>query len=57
MNKDRFAGAAKQAEGAIKEAVGKIVGDAKLIAEGRAEKTEGKIKKAIGNARDVLKGN
>jgi hypothetical protein len=32
MDKDRIAGAAKQAKGAIKEATGKAVGDAKLVA-------------------------
>ena len=30
MDKDRIAGAAKQAKGAVKEAAGKLVGDAKL---------------------------
>ena len=30
MDKDRIAGAAKQAKGAVKEAAGKVTGDAKL---------------------------
>jgi hypothetical protein len=30
MDKDRVAGSAKQVKGAVKEAVGKVVGDAKL---------------------------
>ena len=37
MDKDRIEGAAKQAKGAVKEAVGKVVGDAKLQAEGKAD--------------------
>ena len=36
MDKDRIEGAAKQTKGAVKEAVGKVVGDAKLQAEGKA---------------------
>ena len=43
MDKDRIAGAAKQAKGAIKEAVGKTVGDAKMTAEGKSDKTNGKV--------------
>ena len=37
MDKDRIEGAAKQAKGTVKEAVGKVVGDAKLQAEGKAD--------------------
>ena len=37
MDKDRIEGAAKQAKGAVKEAVGKVAGDAKLQAEGKAD--------------------
>jgi uncharacterized protein YjbJ (UPF0337 family) len=55
MNKDRIAGAAKQAAGAIEEAAGKTLGDAKLVVEGRDKKTEGKIQNAVGGAKDVLK--
>ena len=36
MDKDRIAGAAKETKGTIKEAAGKVIGDAKLTAEGRA---------------------
>ena len=56
MNKDRVAGAARQMKGSIKEAAGKMTGDAKLKAEGRADKTAGKIQNAIGGARDAMKG-
>ncbi len=55
MNKDRIAGAAKQAKGAVKEAVGKAVGDNKLVAEGLADKAEGKVQNAIGGLKDTLK--
>ena len=48
MDKDRVAGSAKQVKGAVKEAVGKVVGDAKLELEGKADKAEGKVQNAIG---------
>ena len=38
MNKDRIAGAADQAKGAIKEAAGKLTGDEKLKVEGALDK-------------------
>ena len=37
MDRNRIEGAAKQAKGTIKEAVGKTVGDAKLTAEGKED--------------------
>jgi uncharacterized protein YjbJ (UPF0337 family) len=55
MDKDRIAGAAKQAKGAVKEAIGKAVGDTKLVAEGRSDKVEGKVQNAIGGIKDALK--
>ena len=56
MDKNRIVGAAKQAKGAIKEIVGKAVGDAKLESQGKADKAEGKIQNAIGGLKDTLKG-
>jgi len=41
MDKDRIAGVAKQAEGALKDAAGKALGDAKLVAEGKNDKGQG----------------
>jgi uncharacterized protein YjbJ (UPF0337 family) len=55
MDKDRIAGSAKQAKGSVKEAAGKMTGDAKLEAEGKAEKVAGKIQNAVGSASDALK--
>lgn len=55
MNKDRVEGAAKQAKGAIKDAAGKITGDAKLRAEGQSDKMAGKIQNAVGGAKDAVK--
>jgi uncharacterized protein YjbJ (UPF0337 family) len=56
MDKDRVVGSAKQAKGAVKEVVGKAVGDAKLESEGKADKIEGKVQNAIGGLKDTLKG-
>ena len=55
IDKDRIASAAKEAEGAIKEAAGKVLGDARLTADGKSDKVEGKIQNAIGGLKDALK--
>jgi uncharacterized protein YjbJ (UPF0337 family) len=55
MNKDRIAGAAKEAKGSVLEAVGKTTGDAKLSAEGKSDKVAGKVQNAVGGLKDVLK--
>jgi uncharacterized protein YjbJ (UPF0337 family) len=55
MDKDRIEGSAKQAKGAVKDAVGKVTGDTKLQAEGKADKAEGKVQNAIGGLKDKLK--
>ena len=48
MDKDRVVGSAKQVKGAVKQAVGNAVGDAKLESEGQADQVEGKVQNAIG---------
>ena len=55
MNKDRIAGAAKQASGVIKELTGKIVGDADLTARGTKDKVKGMVQSAVGRGRDAVK--
>jgi uncharacterized protein YjbJ (UPF0337 family) len=55
MDKDRIAGAAKQAKGAVKEVAGKVLGDSKLQAEGKADKVEGKVQNAVGGAKDAVR--
>lgn len=55
MDKDRIAGAAKQAKGAVKDAAGKLVGDPKLQAEGKADKAEGKAQSAVGGVKDAAR--
>jgi uncharacterized protein YjbJ (UPF0337 family) len=55
MDKDRIKGAAHQAKGSVKEAVGKTIGDEKIEAEGVAEKAAGKVQNAMGGAKDAMK--
>lgn len=55
MNKDRVEGTARQLKGSIKEAAGKLTGDAKLKSEGKANKVAGKVQNAVGGLKDSLK--
>jgi uncharacterized protein YjbJ (UPF0337 family) len=55
MNKDRIKGMADQAKGAVKETVGKALGDTKLKIDGKADKLKGKVENAIGGAKDALR--
>ncbi len=52
MDKDRLEGIGHQIKGVFMESVGKIIGDAKLQADGAAERAAGRAQNAIGNARD-----
>lgn len=52
---DRVEGAAKNLGGKAKEAAGKVTGDEKLKAEGRADQVEGKVQNAIGGVKDALR--
>ena len=53
MDKDRIAGSAKELKGAAKIALGKLVGDAKLQAEGKSDQTLGKVQNLVGGIKDV----
>lgn len=55
MDKDRSAGIGHQVKGTIKEAAGKVTGDRKLQAEGKAEKVGGKVQNAYGGAKDSIR--
>lgn len=56
MDKDRIKGAAKQAKGVVKKVAGKLTGDAKLKAEGKADIAKGKVQNAVGGVKDKLRG-
>lgn len=55
MDKDRVEGAVDKMKGSVKEAVGKVTGDAKLQGEGKADKASGKIQNAVGSAKDAIR--
>lgn len=55
MDKDRIQGSAHQAKGKLKEVAGKLTGDTKTEAEGKAEKTAGKVQNTIGGLKDAVK--
>ena len=55
MDKDRVDGAAQKTGGKIKEAAGKLTGDAKLEAEGKADKTVGGVKNVVGGLKDSVR--
>ncbi len=55
MDKNRIAGSTKEVTGAAKEAVGKVIGDAKLQSDGKAEKAIGKIQNAVGGVNDAVR--
>ena len=39
-----------------KEVAGKVLGDAKLESEGKADQAAGKVQNAVGGVKDTLKG-
>jgi uncharacterized protein YjbJ (UPF0337 family) len=54
MSTNRIEGVAKEAAGAVKQTVGKLVGNEKLQVEGAVEKAVGKAQNAVGKAQDKL---
>jgi len=52
--KNQAAGTAKIASGKIKETTGKLVGNPRLKATGRAEQVEGRVQKKVGQIERVL---
>lgn len=54
---DRVEGSAKQMGGKMKEGVGKLTGDEKMKAEGKAEQFEGKVQNAVGGVKDAVRGD
>lgn len=55
INKDQVKGRVKEAEGTIKEAAGKAVGNEKLQAKGKVQKIVGKAQAAFGDVKQDLK--
>ena len=55
MDRQRIEGGLKKTTGAIKEQVGKAIGDRHLENEGKAEKAEGHVRSGIGKAMDAVR--
>lgn len=51
-----MAGKLDRLKGAVKEAYGKITGDKRIEAEGKADKMKGKAKEAVEDTKDAAKG-
>ena len=54
-DQDRIEGSAKNVGGKIKETAGKVTGDSKMEAEGKAEQVEDKVQNAVGGAKDSVR--
>jgi uncharacterized protein YjbJ (UPF0337 family) len=54
MNKDGVEGAAQKGVGAVKEGLGKAVGNEKLQADGLADKAAGSAKESVGKVKDAV---
>lgn len=55
MDKEHLKGAAKKAEGSVKETAGKATGNKSLEAEGKIDKLEGEARIAAGDAKDAAR--
>lgn len=53
MDKEHIKGTAQKAEGAVKDAAGKVTGNEKLQAEGKADKAAGAARQAAGDVKDA----
>ena len=54
MNREGIEGATQKGVGAVKQAVGKAVGNERLQVEGMADKATGSVKEAVGKAKDAV---
>lgn len=52
---DKIKAAAEKVAGKAKEAVGKVTGDEKLVAEGKTEQAKGEIRDTAENVKDAFK--
>jgi len=54
MSKEGIQGATQKGVGAVKQTVGKAVGNERLQAEGMADKAIGSAKEGVGKAKDAV---
>jgi uncharacterized protein YjbJ (UPF0337 family) len=55
VNKDQVKGRVREAQGTIKQAVGKLVGNQKLEAKGKVQKVVGRTQAKIGDLKSDVK--
>lgn len=55
INKDQVQGRADEAQGKIKEVVGKVVGNRELEVKGNIQKNVGAVQASVGDAKEHLK--
>lgn len=55
MNKNSVEGKLDQVKGSVKEALGKVIGNEQLEAEGATEKVAGKAQEGVGKAQEAAK--
>ncbi len=55
MDREHVKGTMDKAKGAVKDVAGKVTGDTKLQAEGKAEKAKGSVRKGVGDLKDAFK--
>ena len=55
MNREHVKGAADKAKGAMKDAAGKVTGDAELRAKGKIDKAKGAAHEAAGDVKDAVR--
>ena len=55
MNKDQVEGRVDQSAGKVKEVAGKLVGNDRLQAEGKAEQIKGQVQAGYGDAKEDAK--
>ena len=53
VDKEHIKGAAQKVEGAVKDAAGKLTGNEKLQAEGKADKAAGAARESVGDVKDA----
>ena len=55
VDENRVEGAWDKTKGNVKEGVGKLTGDEKLQAEGKADQAKGEVKSTVGGAKDAVR--
>ena len=55
MDKNRIEGSIKQVKGVTEAAIGKAIGDAKLVNDGKIDQAVGKVQNAVGGVNDALR--